>query len=160
MSRWWQEGMPVIRTEEALAAGLSELQPSSAEARTAVKQEPRDDGERGDALLAVDAETEDEENGPSPKRRKDSIHDDTPRRWRVKTPESGAGRPVAIDPGLFTELAQITSTLCSKVGLSADTLLVIWKVHVKALLKRDLDIYISTVRQCMNKMGHAYKKGG
>ena len=38
--------MPVIRTEEALAAGLSELQPSSAEAPTAVKQEPQDFGER------------------------------------------------------------------------------------------------------------------
>ena len=41
-----KKGMPVIRTEEALAAGLSELQPSSAEAPTAVKQEPQDFGER------------------------------------------------------------------------------------------------------------------
>ena len=70
LPRWWQEGMPVIRTEEAFAAGLSELQPSSADAPTAVKQEPRDDGERGDAIVSVDAETADEENGPSPKRPK------------------------------------------------------------------------------------------
>ena len=83
-----------------------------------------------------------------------SIHDDTPRRWKVKMPESGAGRLAAIHPGLFTELAQITSTKCSKVGLSADTFLIIWKEYVKALLKRDLDISVHTVRRCMHKMGH------
>ena len=88
-----------------------------------------------------------------------SIHDDTPRRWRIKTPESGAGRPAAIDPSLFTELAQITSTLCSKFGLSADTLLVIWKELVKALLNRGLDVSISTFRRCMNKMGPHVQKG-
>ena len=58
MPRWWQEGMPVIRTE--LAAGLLELKLPLL----------RNDGRRGDAILAVDAETADEENGPSPKRPK------------------------------------------------------------------------------------------